>query len=529
MAQATETNPNKRSFRYGQKLQQQAAERIAARPTVTAGLEVSNASQADFDQARARAAATRANAPSTSATSGLQSGAVQASNLSPSEAASFQRQSPGFSQKFPSAPTVENVQARTNGVNPGAAPRAASVADDLVAAGAKVAPAARSGTRAILGRAAVPIAVGMGGYQVLKTAADPNSTGKDVAVKAAEEVGKGATAFLGAKAGAAAGGAIGSVFPGAGTAVGATLGGIGGGLAGYFGGQKLVDRVFGASDELEATAATPAAAKPDFSNVVGGSQSIDVSDAARNQQRQQNGGIDPPATRTGAPDEVLGTFNGRAITRAESDRLSGNQSFGGSKVASVADDLSSYRPPSGGTTSARNPGAQVKERLNDVLDSSTAAGKLYAELSRDKTPTGKRMAAQFLSDYVGAGTTERGQDARLSEADAANAAQAQRGREGDAANIEQQNISARASNRDRPQYVTGDDGEIVRVVDGVMAPYAVQTANLHACQRPKPLPRRALLTRSRKNSRPTTRQSIPMGRSTPIRGPPNTSVAKRRA
>lgn len=38
--------------------------------------------------------------------------------------------------------------------------------------------------------------------------------------------------------------------------------------------------------------------------------------------RAQNGGIDPPDTRTGNENEVLGTFNGRAITRGDSDRMS---------------------------------------------------------------------------------------------------------------------------------------------------------------------------------------------------------------
>lgn len=39
--------------------------------------------------------------------------------------------------------------------------------------------------------------------------------------------------------------------------------------------------------------------------------------------QQANDGITPVGERTGAPTEVLGIFNGRPITRAESDRLSG--------------------------------------------------------------------------------------------------------------------------------------------------------------------------------------------------------------
>ena len=86
--------------------------------------------------------------------------------------------------------------------------------------GAKVAGAASRIARPVA-KVAAPLAVGLEGYDVYRTATDPNATGADVATQVAEGTGR-----LGAAAaGALAGGAVGNV-------PGAVIGGIAGGVLG---------------------------------------------------------------------------------------------------------------------------------------------------------------------------------------------------------------------------------------------------------------------------------------------------------
>lgn len=87
-------------------------------------------------------------------------------------------------------------------------------------------------------RLAGPAAVaGIEGYNIAKTAADPETTGTDVA----RSVGRGALRGGMTLLGGAGGAAVGSLVPGPGT----VLGGLTGGAAGYAIGDKLSDAVFG--------------------------------------------------------------------------------------------------------------------------------------------------------------------------------------------------------------------------------------------------------------------------------------------
>lgn len=508
MAQAAYTDPNAPAKRKAQQLQEQSRQRIAQRasggPSVTDGLTprpataadpglAGTATQAEYDAAVQRARAGRGNAPAPAA----QARPIAPSTLTPAEAASFESQTGGrFSKTFPSAPTVANAQARTNAPAaparasiteglapepaPAATPRAGSRLTRLGAApvqtvpgriAPRTAPGQRGGTGAVLATSALLSAADSvtrdtESYRK-RLGLDPEDTGKSVLADTGVRT-AGVLSDLGAglldNFVVAPGNALAKIA----TAAGADPNGPLGRQSTYF-----RDDFADIAEENAAAAGgggeAAMAAKPDFSNVVGGVRTTAQSPAERRIARQAaNEGITPVADRVGDPNEVLGTFQGRPITRVQSDQLSGAQSFGGTSTPSVADGLSDYRPPTGGVGSNVNVGGGAESRLRDIADTSTKAGALYAQLSADKTPTGKRVAAQFLSEYLGTGTAERGQDSDLSGRVSGDATALQRGREGDAAGLEQERIRGRNSGR-APQYVFNDDGTIGQISDGVLS------------------------------------------------------------
>lgn len=470
---------------------QKAQGAVAQTQARSAGQTVGSATMGEFEQARARLASNRPAGIADGLTTPQAPAAkpVAPSALSPDEVASFNRQSAGrFSQANPSAgpavgggrEAIDAIKAQNRAAGPAPA-GATSIADDLIpgasrpfAAGERAANTMRrvtgSGLGKWAGRAGTALAVGTEGVGVARVAADPNSTGADVATQAAEGAGKLAAAGLGAKAGAALGSFVGPV--------GTAVGGIAGGLAGYVGGEQLIEKgrelLGGTPDSpLEQIVArgkpagVPAGTFDNVQSAVSTTESTPAGEAAARAQRQAaNGGITPVADRTGGADEVLGTFNGKPITRASSDEMAARQSFGGPTTIAQGVAEPSYRAPSGGGFNATMPGGGSEDRAKDLLDSSTAAGRLYARLSADKTPTGKRVAAQFASEYMGTGTAERGQDAGLEEQALGANASLMRGREGDAAGLE----SARINSRSRGEYITTEDGSIGRISDGLLTP-----------------------------------------------------------
>lgn len=508
MAQAAYTDPNAPSKRKAQQLQEQSRQRIAQRASgntgsITDGITprpavgadpgmAGTATQAEYDAAVQR---------QRSARSGAVTRPVQASTLTPDEAAAFDRQTGGnFSKKFPQAPTVANAQARTNAP---AVPRAAtpSIADDLVpqppaqTAGPRVnaGRVARFGAQPVQtvpGRVAPRTAPGQRGgagallaTSAIMSAADSVTTPtSDYRKRFGMAPSGGLAGDLAARTGGVltdlGAGLVDNLVIAPGNALGRIAQAAGADPNGALGRQATYLR--DEFDDVEANNAAAAAGgaaaagKPDFSDVLSGSSST----ADRNTpaaRRAANGGITPVADRTGAPDEVLGTFNGRAITRAQSDELANNQSFGGStsEVGSIAEGLRDYQPPRGGGGQGQaaligGSGSGSEARVKDLTDSSTAAGKLYQELLRDKTPTGKRVAAQFASEYVGTGAAERGQDKDLEGRQGSDATTLQRGREGDAAQLEGERIRNRG-NKQR-QYVFNEDGTIGQLTDGILSP-----------------------------------------------------------
>lgn len=496
MAQAVYTDPNAPSKRKAAQLQQQAADRIAARtaertPAPSGPQAAQQFNQRidasklriDADLGETQRAQARLSTPRTAVnpTPGASTQSVHPADLTAAERRSFDAQSNGrFSQTAGQTPAMpRSVPARP----------VPSIADGLEAPAPRVAAAAAPEAAAVGAKPRIGRGKAIGGTAALLTGlyAAAESTGRSTSDYRRRlglpEKGPDGLPGLAADVGVriagtardAALGAVDGLVIAPGNAVARIAQGFGADPNGAFGREHAY--VSDAEDVLPTvaqggTGGVPA--KPDFSNVTSGSGTVQGRTPA--QQRQaDNDGITPVADRTGAADEVLGTFQGRQITRAQSDALAGNQSFGG-PTTSITDGLEGgYRAPTGGGGSGvaahiGGSGTGAEARVKDLTDSSTAAGKVYAELSRDKTPTGKRMAGQFADAYVGTGTAERGQDKDLERAQGNDATLLQRGREGDAAQIEQERVRGASQRKSTPQYVFNDDGTVGQISDGLLTP-----------------------------------------------------------
>ncbi len=253
----------------------------------------------------------------------------------------------------------------------GAMPRAGVTARTL-----NTLPRAAAGLTRFGARAAPVVGAGMEAWDVGKVAFDEKSTKMDVAEQAVEGAGKLATTYVGAKAGAAGGAAIGSLFGGVGAAPGAVIGGLGGAALGYFGGEKAIEKgreLLGAdpdspAERMAKRRAAPAAAanarpvifadgdnapkgfykgpaKPRDPNAPSPEDIKAARDAqamARAAQARSDSGKGPLVTSgdgkflsgsgsqsgrsrdggfydTARPATVIGTFNGRPITKAEAE------------------------------------------------------------------------------------------------------------------------------------------------------------------------------------------------------------------
>ncbi len=95
----------------------------------------------------------------------------------------------------------------------------------------------RTGKLGRLGKIGLPVAAGLEAINVANVAADPTTTGADVATQVAEGAGKVAGGYLGAQLGGALGVAGGPFAP-----VTVPLGALAGGAAGYFGGEQLIKK-----------------------------------------------------------------------------------------------------------------------------------------------------------------------------------------------------------------------------------------------------------------------------------------------
>ena len=449
-------------------------------------------------------------------------GSVPKFDVLPHETAAFNAQSNGgFSAANPGTPTLGDIRAGGNAAvaRPGTLPtgtgagpniavqraQPSALGDSVVApTGEPVTPGAGAsgtaafgesmGARAAAGlRAAAPVmkyvkplgiagglvAAGSEGLKVYDVAHDKNSTKGDVLAQAGEGAGKLAAAGLGAEAGATLGAFGGPLAP-----VTVPVGAILGGAAGYFGGEKLIQKgrqLFGGDgsspiDQVGARqgAATAAAAKPgpDFSNVTGTSSTVRAMNPGEADRTAANDGITPIGDRKGDPSEVVGTFNGRKITRGDSAQLS-SQLNGPVPAAGIGAGLAAQPTASsaalGSGVSPDFSGRGSEDRLRDLTNPNTAAGKLYAQLSEDKTPSGKRGAQALLEQYLGTGSAELGQRRNLAGTALTDSANLQRGREGDAASLAQEQTRVAGARKSQPQYVFNADGSVSQLSDGVLS------------------------------------------------------------
>lgn len=133
------------------------------------------------------------------------------------------------------------------GAGTAAATGAATQLTRTAKAAAKAAQAASKTARVsgVLGRAALPVGVGLGAYDIITAAPEERAR------TAAGAGGRLAGAWAGAKAGAGAGGALGTlVVPGLGTGIGAAIGGLGGGIAGAFGGEAAGRGIYDRREDI---------------------------------------------------------------------------------------------------------------------------------------------------------------------------------------------------------------------------------------------------------------------------------------
>jgi hypothetical protein len=503
MAQATYTqDPTEREIARKRDEIKAASQRTQARPVTTRGITVGVADASQFEQARA---AQQAKVPRTGgitagltappSAAGLQVQSASYGDLSPSERAAFAKQNPAALAAERNA-ALGAAKATTNArmaPTPGAAPPSSPPAAPAAAPAGTPPPAARRRAPAAttlpkpakpptlggkiaqgIGSVAAPIA---GGATALETAQTGTQQYRDRGFGIAEGLLDGPinTARAGAKA-------LGSL-------VGADPARID---ARFDDGKQLADDLV--TRGLGATA--------DFgTNFVSAATLglVDGKAAAETGRRALNGeGVladlggtaaeaAAPAGEAPAPDtsKVLGTFNGREITQAEADTLAAKLPTSNAPPASDGKGNFAYSPgapgaaPNSGIATGLGgaPAANVGQRdslrdaqrsrdarLTQLRDPTSEAGALYARLSADKTPTGKRVAAQFLSEFMGAGTAEfsdrLGAESRRQDTEAALLGQ----REGNATQLQ--------AERSRGGQLTsdGEDGSLLSIADGIATP-----------------------------------------------------------
>lgn len=366
------------------------------------------------------------------------------------------------------APAVQAPASPATPAKPGVVQRLGTAA---AAAGKRVAAAAGGGARFAGG-----IGAGIGalkeGFDVANVARDEQATTADVVTQASEGAGRLASAGLGAAAGAKLG-ALGGPFAPFTVPAGAI---IGGGL-----GYLAADEAIGAGRELLGSSAE---SPVDRANARAAQAPGAVPEPIIIDPRDPNPPRPPSIAdslpdadinnpdnrvRTGRP-EVLGTFTGgdgvtRTIDSAEAERLAGQLQVVGDPDnggAFVRPRAPSAAPAQGGGVQGGNVRDIAIARIRDIQDPRSAAGQLYARLAADKTPTGKRLAAQFLSEYLGTGNEQQRNQTSLQVS--ANQVSAQMAEQ--EARTAQQIAAAEAAAR-RPNVRVGPQGQVISIADGL--------------------------------------------------------------
>lgn len=336
---------------------------------------------------------------------------------------------------------------------------------------------AAKGTGRSLGRAAPAVGALLEGADVARVAQDPNASKIDVATQAFEGTGRLATGYLGAKGGAAAG-ALGGPFAPITVPAGAVIGGI----AGYVGGDKLIDagRAMGDTPNsiigeqagraaapglgpagplagpigsflgalTDAPDSSPAASAPDITSVAPASAPAPASTA-----------LAAPAA-TGA-DEVIGTFNGKDITRGQADALAGQLPTVAAQPAAAAPAPAAVQL--GAQVGSPGIGTSMERRkLGEQID------KTIADLG-DLNMRGKRdLAGQLLGLKTNLATGGAGnENQRLIEQARITAGSAA---EQLGSNTQKEVAQIGASSRSGGAPIVGEDGNLYTLQGNTLAP-----------------------------------------------------------
>jgi len=313
---------------------------------------------------------------------------------------------------------------------------------------------ARGGVGSALRGAAGPVIGGaIEGYNV-KQAYDRGGAGA-----AKDEAIAGGTRLASAAGGAWAGGKVG-LLGGPAAKVTVPLGAVAGGVAGYFGGDEAVRGLQGSggispipektegmpSDEaLSAMGWKPASpVARDGVAVAGGRPEVMINPtpndlarqgalrdasglpAAKPWQSEWNGyedaaGRAPRAAATpaaGSPDESLGTFNGREITRKEAEERAGMLQTMPAGISPLANDPRG-RVPVGGAAQAQPTGAprmvsnagEINRRFDDILEAGRGKNKrMGLDWATRHSLTVAQQREQALAQDAGRQLGARGQD-----------------------------------------------------------------------------------------------------------------------
>jgi hypothetical protein len=187
------------------------------------------------------------------------------------------------------------------------------------------------------------------------------------------------------------------------------------------------------------------------------------------QERVANGAPLPPGVTMDAGGGYRATgASVAAATPGIADGMANN--FGGYNQPSAPPT------PQGAAPSISNDiGSGARDaRVAQLQSGSGPAGQLYQQLLADKTPTGKRVAAQFAQDYMSAGNVDVHERAGLNAEQLRAETDLMRGREGDASATQREGIAAASRSKQGGSILDTADGP-VSVIDGLATP--VKTAD----------------------------------------------------
>lgn len=195
-------------------------------------------------------------------------------------------------------------------------------------------------------------------------------------------------------------------------------------------------------------------------------------------------GAAPPAGGTGG--EVVGTFNGRQITRSEANDLAGSLNGGtgnGLENGNPTGVGTASTALASGTRSAGPISRAVGASIGGTSDLSGFAEQLDKQIA-DLGPLNMRSKRQLVGELLGLKGRALGQEAGEDAAGQRQAQELEARAAGDAlrADVDREQIAAsdRTQRRQNTQTITGEDGTIYRVEGSTLTPLQADGKNVRA-------------------------------------------------